>query len=209
MAQTTEFIDFIAKSEKVFLEKTQNFLTKIDSYTTLLGLDDAELTALKTNLTSYIDACNKKNALHAEARAATQNCNDLLKPLTKEIRSMKKDAELSPNCTMAILEDLGMNNSKKIIDMDTGTPNLKVKLVAGIPQVRYKKTPYDAIRLHCSINKGATSFEETVTQNYYNDTKPRVNSQEPEQREYTAFYIKKGQIVGQKSKKVKIILEAV
>jgi len=209
MAQTTEFVDYIAKKEEDFISKVHNFESKIDSYTTILGLDEAKLTTLKANLTAYLDACNKKNALHAEARAATQKCKELIKPLTREIRGTKKDAEMSPNCTLAVLEDLGMNNTKRVVDMDTDYPVLSVKLLAGIPQVKYKKTPYDSIRLTCNINKGEDKYEETVTQNYYNDTSARINPQEPEVREYTAYFKKKGQIVGQRSKSVKIILEAI
>lgn len=209
MAQTTEFVDYIAKKEEDFLRKTQNFLSKIDRYAPILDLDDAKVASIKTNLTAYVDACNKKNSLHAEARAATKNCNDLLNPLIKEIRGTKKDAELSPNCSSSVLEDLGMNNTKRVIDMDADAPVLSVILLAGIPQVKYKKTPYEGIRLSCTINKGAANYQETVTQNFYNDTSVRINLQEPEVREYTAYYIKKGQIVGQRSKSVKIILEAV
>ena len=112
MAQTTAFVDYIAKKEEDFISKVHNFESKIDNYIPILGLDEAKTTALKTHLTAYVDACNEKNALHAEARAATQKCKALLKPLTTEIRGTKKDAELSPNCTLAVLEDLGMNNTK-------------------------------------------------------------------------------------------------
>jgi len=209
MAQTTEFVDFIAKKEEDFIRKVHNFESKIDNYIPILSLEMAKMTTLKANLTAYVDACNKKNALHAEARAATKKCKELLKPLTSEIRGTKKDAEQSPNCTLAVLEDLGMNNTKRVIDMDTDFPVLSVKLVAGFPQVKYKKTPYDSIRLTCIINKGEAKYQETVTQNYYNDTSPRTTPQEPETREYTAYFIKKGKIVGQRSKIVKIILEAI
>ena len=209
MAQTTEFVDFIAKKEEDFISKVHNFESKIDNYVPILALDETKITTLKANLKAYTDACNKKNALHAEARAATQECKALLKPLTSEIRGTKKDAELSPNCTLAVLEDLGMNNTKRIIDMDTDYPVLSVKLLAGIPQVKYKKTPYDSIRLTCNINKGENKYQETVTQNFFNDMSTRINPQVPEVREYTAYFMKRGQIVGQRSKSVKIILEAV
>jgi hypothetical protein len=209
MAQTTEFVDFIAKKEEDIISKIHNFDSKIDNYAPILGLDEAKLTTLKTNLTAYVDACNKKNALHAEARAATQKCKELIKPLISEIRGTKKDAEMSANCTLAVLEDLGMNNTKRVIDMDSDFPVLKLKLLAGTPYIKYKKGPYDSIRLTCIINKGEDRFEETVTQSYYNDTRPRLNPQAPEVREYTAYFIKKGKIVGQRSKSVKIILEAI
>jgi len=209
MAQTTEFVDYIAKKEEDFISKVHNFESKIDNYIPILTLDEAKITTLKSHLTGYVDACNKKNALHAEARAATKKCKELLTPLTREIRGTKKDAELSPNCTPAVLEDLGMNNTKRIIDMDTDFPVLSVKPVAGLPQVKYKKTPYDGIRLTCIINNGEAKYQETVTQNFYNDTFPRINPQVPETREYTAYFIKKGKIVGQCSKSVKIILEAI
>lgn len=209
MAQTTEFVDFIAKKEEDFISKIHNFESKIDNYVPILALDEAKITTLKANLTAYINACNKKNALHAEARAATKECKALLKPLTSEIRGTKKNAELSPNCSLAILEDLGMNNTKRVIDMDTDFPVLSVQKVAGLPQVKYKKTPYDSIRLTCSINKGEDKYQETITQNYYNDTYPRINPKVPETREYTAYFIKKGKIVGQRSKSVKIIIEAI
>lgn len=209
MAQTTAFVDYIAKKEEDFISKIHNFESKIDNYIPILTLDEAKITTLKANLTAYIDACNEKNALHAKARAATQKCKELLKPLTSEIRGTKRDAELSPNCNSAVLEDLGMNNTKRIIDMDTDFPVLSVKKVAGYPQVKYKKTPYDAIRLTCIVNNGATKYEETITQNFYNDTSPRQNTQEPETREYTAYFIKKGKIVGQRSKSVNIVLGAI
>ena len=208
MGQASEFVDYIAKKEEDFLKKTHNFLSKIDSYAQLLGLDEAKLASLKANLTAYVDACNRKNALHAEARSTTQKCKELLKPLTHEIRGAKKEAQLSPNCTLAVLEDLGMNNSKRIIDMDTDAPELSVKLLAGVPKIKYKKTPYDGIRLFCKINKTEDQYHETISQNHYEDTRARINPQLPEVREYTAYYMKRGQIVGQRSKSTKIILEA-
>ncbi len=209
MAQTSVFVDYIAKKEEDFISKVHNFNSKIDDYIPSLGLDQTKIENLKVHLTAYIDACNEKNALHAKARAATQRCKDMLKPITSEIRGTKKDIELSPSCTLSILEDLGMNNTKRIVDMDTDAPVLSVSLIAGLPQVKYKKSPYEGIRLTCSINKGDSKYQETITRNSYNDTSPRLNPQEPETREYTAYFIKKGKIVGQRSKSVKIILDAI
>lgn len=209
MAQTNEFVYFISKREKEHIKKDYNFLSKIDNYIETLGLDETKVNELKADIMAYIEACNEKNALQAKARAATKKCHELLTPLNQKIRATKKDAELSPNCTSSILENLGMNNTRKIIEMDTDAPELRVHMVGGTPQIKYKKTPYDGIRLTCIINKGESTYRETITQNSYMDNNARVTPQEPEVREYTAYFVKKGKIVGQKSNKEKIILSAI
>ncbi|MCZ4694564.1 hypothetical protein DWB61_05870 [Ancylomarina euxinus] len=209
MSQTTVLVDFIAKKEEDFISKVHNFESKIDNYVPILALDEAKITSLKAHLKAYVDACNRKNALHAEARAATQTCNELLNPLTKEIRVTKKDIQMSPNCSPAVIVDLGMDNTKRVIDVDIDFPTLSTKSVAGFPQVKYTKGPYSGIRLTCVINNGEKEYQETVTQHYYNDTFPRINPQVPETRVYTAYFMKKGKIVGQRSKPVTFILEPI
>jgi len=209
MAQTSEFVDFISKKQEDHIKNDYNFISKIDNYIAPLGLDETKINSLKANILAYIDACNEKNALKAKTRAATKKCQELLKPLNQEIRATKKDAELSPNCTESILEDLGMNNTRRIIEMDNDFPKLNVELVAGLPEIKYKKTPYDGIRLTCIINKGESTNHETITQNSYKDNSPRITPNQPEVREYSAYFLKKGKIVGQQSKKVKIILESI
>jgi hypothetical protein len=157
----------------------------------------------------FKDTYDRKEAINNQKKALTLECHEKQDVSTANIRELRKLVEASPNCTPAVMEDLGLNNTKRYFETDEQKPELTPKLVAGTPQIKYTKNGFTGIRLFCIINKGEFHYEETVITNMYKDTRPRINPNVPEVREYYAYYIDNGEIVGQKSNTVKIILEAI
>lgn len=209
MTQIIRSEDYIAKSKETYISRSDNFLSKIDAYLPILGLNEADVAKLKELLPKYKEACKRSKDIHMEAIAETIKCVELEAVCTPEIRKVRKLILASSNCTQATIQDLSLNGLRHAVEMDDQSPELTVRLIAGSAQIKYTKLPFDGIRLFCSINNGESHYEETITQNTYTDTKPRIHPGQPEIREYYAYYIKKGKIVGQKSKTVKIILEAI
>lgn len=209
MPQKSEHIDYIKKKAQDYLQKGESFLERVPNYYGTVLTDETEIAAFKTAFLSFKDAYDKKEAISNQKKAITIECHDKQEVSTVGIRDLKKLIEASPLCTAAILEDLGLNNSKRYIETDEQSPELTVKLVAGVPQVKYRKMPFKGIRLFCSINKGEFNYEETVISSIYKDTKVRINPNLPEVREYHAYFIDNDSIVGQKSNTVKIILESI
>lgn len=208
MTQKTEHIDYIKKKEKDYLQKGETFLERIVNYYDVVA-SETEVEPFKNAFMAYKDTYEKKESINNQKKAITLECHEKHEVSTASIRNLRKLIMNSPNCTPAILEDLGLNNSKRYIETDEQSPNLTLKLVTGIPQIKYKKMPFKGIRLFCIINKGEYKYEETVITNVYKDTKPRINPNVPELREYYAYYIDNNEIAGQKSNTVKIILEAI
>ncbi|MFA8434776.1 MAG: hypothetical protein ACEPOZ_09705 [Marinifilaceae bacterium] len=200
--------DFIEKSEEGFDVKSENFCKKIEVYAATLGLTTEQVDGIKGILTGISNARQLKNTKKLETKASIVAYNEQRKYGEVAIRDFKRIIESSANCTPAILEELGMANSKRSVDTDNQQPDLSVRMLAGVPQIRYSKIPFDGIRLWSRINDGPFDFQETVTHNSFDDHRPMLDPTQPEVREYYAFYISKRKIVGQQSKTIRITLPA-
>lgn len=209
MSQKSEHIDYLKKKVKEYIQKGETFLERVPNYYGTVLTDETEITAFKTAFLDFKNTYDKKEAINNQKKALTLECHEKQDVSTEEIRALRKLIEASPSCTPAVMEDLGLNNTKRYFETDEQKPELTPKLVAGTPQIKYTKNGFTGIRLFCIINKGEYHYEETVITNVFKDTRPRINPNVPEVREYYAYYIDNGEIVGQKSNTVKIILEAI
>jgi len=208
MSQITITKDFVEKSEEGFELKSNNFSGKINLYAETLGISPEQVAAVLDALKTLSDIREDKIAKRMASKAATINYKTNRKPTEKIVRDFKKLVEASPNCTPEMLEDLGMNNTVKIIDTDTKAPDLHVKMVAGVPHITYEKTPFEGIRLYGRINGGPYDFQCVVAHPYFDDTRERRDATQAELREYYAYFMKNGKEVGLRSKGIKITLEA-
>ncbi|WP_372644491.1 hypothetical protein [Ancylomarina sp.] len=209
MSQKSEHVEYLKKKVKEYIQKGETFLERVSSYYGTVLTDETEIAPFKTAFLAFKDAYDRKEAINNQKKSLTLECHEKQEVSTAGIRDLRKLIEASPLCTPAIMEDLGLNNTKRYFETDEQKPELTPKLVAGTPQVKYRKNGFTGIRLFCIINNGEFRYEETVITNIYKDTRPRINPNLPEVREYYAYYLENDKIVGQKSNMVKIILEAI
>ena len=210
MTQVKVTSDYIAKPEEEFNAQCENILAKLPGYKDILGLSDEQVASITESIQHDKALSEKKNITQAQSRSTTKEYDTNHPACVKVLRDLRKELLNNPNCTPAILEDFGLNPSHRVIDTDTQHPELEVELVSGVPQIKYKKSIFDGIRLFCKIVSGdqEREYEETVTRYVWKDEKARIDPFKPETRYYYAYYLYKTQIVGQKSNVSNITLEA-
>ncbi|MPQ49103.1 hypothetical protein GCQ56_19055 [Marinifilum sp. N1E240] len=210
MTQVKVTSDYIAKPEEEFNAQGENILAKLLVHQATLGLSDEQVASITASIQNDKALSEKKNITQAQSRSTTKEYDTNHPICVKVLRDLRKELLNNPNCTPAILEDFGLNPSHRVIDTDTQQPIIHVELVSGVPQIKFKKSVFDGIRLFCNMNSGdqESEYEETITHHVWKDKKPRLDPLKPETRSYYAYYLYKTQIVGQKSNVDSITLEA-
>ncbi|WP_282015412.1 hypothetical protein [Marinifilum flexuosum] len=210
MTQVKLSNDYIAKPEDEFNAQGENIVAKLLVYQAILGLSDEEVAEFTGIIQKDKALSEKKNIIQAQSRATTKEYDTNHPLCVKAFRNFRKALENNPNCTPAILEDFGLSSTHRVIDTDTQRPEIHVELVSGAPRIKYTKSIFDGIRLFCRISYGdqEMEYEETITRPFWKDTKARMDPLKPETRTYYAYFLYKGQIVGQKSNVDSITLEA-
>ncbi|MCY1633472.1 hypothetical protein [Marinifilum sp. D737] len=203
--------DYISKSEEDFNAQGENIIAKLPVYKDVLALSDEKVAKIVKSIQDDKALSEKKNIIKAQSRSTTKEYEIIHNECIKVVRGLRKELVNNPNCTPAVLEDFGLNPAQRIIDTDIQRPILDVDLVSGVPQIKYKKSVFDGIRLFCKISYGSEEkeYEETIIRHIWKDSKARMDPSKPETRYYYAYFVYKGQIVGQKSNVASITLEAI
>ncbi|WP_321298982.1 hypothetical protein [Marinifilum fragile] len=211
MTQIKLTSDYILKPEEGFNAQGENIIAKLPVYKDILGLSDEQVADTIKTIQDDKALSEKKNIIQAQSRSTTKEYETNHPACVRVVRELRKELVNNPNCTPAILEDFGLNPGQRIIDTDTQKPEIQVSLVSGVPQIKYTKSVFDGIRLFCKISYGddEKEYEETIIRHIWQDTKARMDPLKPETRHYYAYFLYKGQIVGQKSNVVSITLEAI
>lgn len=211
MTQIKIYGDYISKSEEDFNAQGENILAKLPVYKDALGLSDERVAEIVKAIQDNKTLSEKKNIIKAQSRSTTKEYEINHTECVKLVRRLRKELVNNPNCTPAVLEDFGLNPGQRIIDTDTQRPKLDVDLVSGAPQIKYTKSVFDGIRLFCKISYGTEEkeYEETIIRHTWKDHKARMDPSKPETRYYYAYFVYKGQIVGQKSNVASITMEAI
>lgn len=211
MTQVKVNSDYISKAEEDFNAQGENLIAKLPVYQEVLGIPAERIAEIIKVLQDDKALSEKKNIIKAQSRSTNKEYEIKHPNCVSVVRDFRKELVNNPICTPAILEDLGLNPIQRIIDTDTQRPELEIELVSGAPQIKFKKSIFDGIRLFCTVSYGdeVREYEETLTRHNWQDPKARMDPKKPETRSYYAYFIYKGKMVGQKSNVESITLEAI
>lgn len=199
--------DFIPTKEEDYFVKTENFCAKAPTYVAEGVLPETETADLINEIEKLTELRVRKNRILSEAKRATTNYTLQKKRVDKKLRKFRKKVEINEKATTKNLVDLGLTNTERIEDITYCAPKLKVTMVGGSPQISYTKNAFDGIKLFCKRNGKEYDFSALITKSKFLDDRKRLTHKQSEIREYFAFYSLNGQLVGQKSETVAIVLD--
>lgn len=198
-------IDFIAGSENEYINRAINYKNKLLFYKDILGLSDEKITEETTKIENLVNKKHIKDELQKKTTSEVESFNCIKDKLTRYMRMRRPEIQALPGYTKAIGIDLGLEPSYTFSETDNLTPEIKVTLDGGFPRIKFYKRGTQGLRIYCRINgEGQFSFLNTCTKRSYLDGRPKKDPQEPEIREYYAFFILDDKTVGKQSATVKI-----
>jgi hypothetical protein len=193
--------DFIPKRNGDLDSMEENFEDKYPAIATTLGIAAAEqtntLNIIGTHRTSYTTMISKI----AEKKAAVEDNTAKKKTAITEIRRASKNLKSRPGYTEAQGDELGINGPEAP-DIDTVNikPILKGSTVGETAVVGFPLEGTDGLQLRSRRGSETEfTFLATDTHSPYDDTRPKLDSAQPEKREYIGYYILDDEIIGQPS----------
>ncbi len=201
--------DFIESNEEGFAQKRDNFLQKapqyIDSGVLPKDISDALIAELQEDEASRDKKNRDKKTAH-DSRLAYVSGH---KKVEKSLRDYKKAIDNNSSVTTEIKQELGLLGNEKMENSNNKKPDLKGRVVGGIPHLSFTRTPMDGIMLYSKINDGDYDFQTSVKGSSFDDTRPRLNPKVTEIREYYAYYMYNGKKVGKQSEIVRVVLNPI
>ncbi|MBK6913737.1 MAG: hypothetical protein IPH11_08710 [Ignavibacteriales bacterium] len=178
----------------------ENFATKLPSHSAALGLSPAQQTALLTAITNmrtaYATQKSTETSFHSSVQdAIAKRAIALNQP--GGVRKMVNLMKASPNYTLAIGEDLGIENSNP----EPNPNDLQATIKA-------QSLPLNKVKIHCKL-QGADAYNiyckrgtetnpvliATSVTPWYLDERANLNGA-PERREYFNVLVIKNQEIG-------------
>jgi len=199
--------DFIESGENPYIEKSVIYKNKLPYYKDELGLADELIAEDTAFVDSILTKKEAKDLAVSDASAKVEDFTQTRSSFTAHMRNRRTEIMSLPNYTKSIGIDLGLETSFTNVDTQTLVPEAKIYMEGGYPMIKFKKLGTDGIRIYSRVNgQGEFNFLDVCNGTKYIDVRPKANSLEPELREYTFFYIIKGEKVGQESKVYKFSL---
>lgn len=120
------------------------------------------------------------------------------------VRRIKAD----PAYTEAIGADLGVIGAEATFDESTAKPQLKLKFTAGSVKIDFNKPrSLDGVKIYSKRgNEDEFTLLAIDTSSPYIDNRPNLEAQQPEKREYKAWFYKDDSITGLESSVESIIV---
>lgn len=200
-------MDFIPRKDSDKLMWNKNLLATIDALGLAVGLDAAEITALKNAATANATAIELSNEAITASKTAVANKITQLKKGDKVIRPIINKVKASSNYTLAIgttLRIIGDYTNK--IDYKTYKPKIKVSVMPGKVRIDFIKKSFDGMNIYTRL-QGQTTWEKLAYNSYspYQDTRPLSDENTPEHRLYMAIGVVKDVEVTQESDMVDVV----
>lgn len=186
----------------------ESFESKISIYTSILGLNPAEITATKNIISVHRAAFSNMNSKKQESKSATEENSKTKELSMNELRRIAKLIKASKTYTETIGQDLGMVGSDKSTkETSELKPILKGKQNGNQIIIQFQKDGTDGIKIFSRrANETEFTFLAVDTQSPYTDSRAKLEEIKPEVREYFAFFFEKEDEIGQKSDILKIII---
>jgi len=186
----------------------ENLINKLSVHAASLGLDADEVTQVIQIISDHRAAHSNMVSKKAESKAATENSYNSRDRAVGEIRRIANLIKSSKGYTTGIGDDLGIIGSDQSVKISSELkPNLKAKIDGHEVVIKFSKEGTDGIKIYGRRgNETEFSFIAVDTTSPYNDTREKLESGKPEQREYYAYYFESDSDIGQASDVLKVIV---
>lgn len=147
---------------------------------------------------------SKKN----EAKSATEENNRQRENSLAEFRRIARQIKSSKTYTTAIGEDLGIIGSD-VAEKDTAVmkPSLTAKVNGHEVKLKFRKEGTDGIKLYSRRgNETEFTFLALNTASPFTDSRDKLDSAKPEQREYYCYFFDTDTEIGVQSDVLKVVI---
>jgi len=186
----------------------ENLVSKLAVHAPALGLDMDEVAQVTQIINDHRAAFIKMISKKAESKSATENNNNSRDMALGEIRRMAQQIKSAKTYTTGIGVDLGIIGSDKSINVTSQLkPALKATVDGHEVVIKFRKEGTDGIKIYGRRgSEQEFTFLAVDTSSPYNDTREKIESSKPEQREYYAYYFEADSEIGQASDVLKVVI---
>ncbi|MCF8459451.1 MAG: hypothetical protein K9G46_01905 [Flavobacteriales bacterium] len=172
------------------------FLTALNQQAASLGITPQQLIDITQKITNHREAYVAAEEAKKVAKSKVAHMQALKVDTIRSIRKMVRQIKSSPTYASANAHSLGVigpEDSKELT-----SPKLKARSVGGRAVISYRKYRSHGIYLYGKRgNETSLTLLAVDTRSPYVDTRPNLDPNAPEQREYAARYMLNDEPVGQ------------
>ena len=200
--------DWLKKRNADFINFSKNFKIEFQIHGLNLGYVQTEIDVIIAEIGTCETDFEDKNAKQIAAEAAVEKFNNTKKGLIATLRLNVPRIKSSPKYTEDIGKTLDIVGEEIVIDPDTMKPILKVKLLAGKPEIKWVKDYSEGVNIYSKRgDETEFTFLARDTVSPYVDNRQNLEPGKPEDREYYAYYIFEDQEKGLESDTVKVTVK--
>lgn len=200
--------DLIPTRYSNFIVKERNFIEKFIEVAENIGISTEDMNNTIGILKDHIDSYSRMISKRAESKAATEDHITKNKKATKEFRRIARLVSASKNYTPAIGQDLGIISSlKSEMSPEEEQPVLRISASSTAAEIKFTKHRKDGIAIYSKRgDEKEFSFLDNCAHSPFIDKRKKLDSNNPENREYYAVYLKNFKPTGKQSNIVKVTI---
>lgn len=176
----------------------EKYISLFPAIAAALGIEAAEITNTTTLVSGHRTAYKAMILKKADSKAAGEK-NTLTKKLSvNEIRRSAGELKRRPGYTAEIGQELGIIGiNEDIPSTDLWKPTLTAKIDGEKIIITFKKEFSDGVKIK-SLRGAETEFTFLANDTFppYYDTRPKLDADKPEKRQYQAWFIMGDEVVG-------------
>jgi hypothetical protein len=184
----------------------KNFIDKIkNKFQSTLSIMDIEIIEIETKTNKLADLNTAVVAAEKQLADLKLDQKNAKADLTSDIASLVKRIRTRKELTAAMAEELDIIPTSTSIDFNSLKPEIKVTLVANIPQYEYTKKGATGISVYCKRGSDTTFvFIDKDFKTPYVDKRPNLELGIPEIRTYKFRYFYDDNEVGNWSDEISV-----
>jgi len=192
--------DFFPKQQAEQIDYLKYFAAAFTRLAVQFGFTIAESDEMTVQANKCETDLADKLAKQEAAQTAAARFKGTLKVAEKLVRSIAARFKSHLDYTEEVGQDLDIIGEEVIIDTDDMKPELEVATAGDMPTIKWIKGQSQGINLFSKRGtEEAFTFLALDTVSPYHDTRPNIDPNKPETRQYYAFYVIEDAQVGIRS----------
>ncbi len=192
--------DFFPKQQAAQINFLNYFVSAFARLAALFGFTTEEVDDMTAKANKCETDLADKLAKQEAAQTAAAKFSQTMKDTEKAVRSIAGRFKTHKDYTEETGTDLDIIGEEVIIDTDEMQPELEVKIVGNLPTIKWRKGQAQGVNLYSKRGtEDSFAFLALDTASPYHDSRPNLDPNKPEVRQYYAIYVIEDEEVGQRS----------
>jgi hypothetical protein len=185
----------------------QRFSTQLDNQAAYLGISPTQVTAIKEQIDAHRTAYKEAQAAKITAKSKVAAMKTQQAITLKAVRKIVRIIKASPTYADSIGEGMGIVGPEDSRELKP--PVLKLRSIGGRTVISYKKYRSHGIFIYSKRgHETQLTLLAVDARSPYVDTRPNLDPNEPEKRQYAAYYMINDEPVGQMSNVTSVLVAA-